>query len=210
MECWLGLSGPISRDTAILSLRYPILRKIRASIKIRREESIHQSCFQLWKLKCLNRQKNRFGVYPKPGFQGKKKENTYTPKRLQGVRGGPLRAVLVYRFWPPKNKIGTLPPPQTQNTPPPKTRKEFYGHGFFLQKERIFPGVHKIDAPISGPRIADKNFTDTRMFLTYRAILFIKGIHRAPKMVRYPPPWYLVLHRHICLIPHFATYRAII
>ena len=26
---------------------------------------------------------------------------------------------------------------------------------FFPQKERIFPGVHKIDAPISGPRIAD-------------------------------------------------------
>ena len=28
-------------------------------------------------------------------------------------------------------------------------------------------------------------------------------------MVRYPP-WYLVSHRHICAIPHFATYRAII
>ena len=37
---------------------------------------------------------------------------------------------------------------------------------FFLQKERIFPGVHKIGAPISGPRIADTNFTDTkRIFL---------------------------------------------
>ena len=24
------------------------------------------------------------------------------------------------------------------------------------------------------------------------------------------PPWYLVSHRHICAIPHFATYRAII
>ena len=29
-------------------------------------------------------------------------------------------------------------------------------------------------------------------------------------MVRYPPPWYLTLHRRICAIPHFATYRAII
>ena len=28
-------------------------------------------------------------------------------------------------------------------------------------------------------------------------------------MVRYPP-WFLVLHRHICAIPRFATYRAII
>ena len=24
------------------------------------------------------------------------------------------------------------------------------------------------------------------------------------------PPWYLVSHRHICAIPHFATYRAIL
>ena len=39
----------------------------------------------------------------------------------------------------------------------------------FLQKERIFPGVHKIGAPISGPRIADTNFTDTRIFLSFTA-----------------------------------------
>ena len=45
--------------------------------------------------------KKRFGVYQRACFQGKKKENTYTPKSLQGVRGGPLRAALVYRFWPP-------------------------------------------------------------------------------------------------------------
>ena len=33
---------------------------------------------------------------------------------------------------------------------------------FFLQKERIFPGVHKIGAAMSGPRIADKKtFTDS-------------------------------------------------
>ena len=37
--------------------------------------------------------------------------------------------------------------------------------GFFLQKERFFPGVHKIGAAISGPGIADTNFTDTRIFL---------------------------------------------
>ena len=35
----------------------------------------------------------------------------------------------------------------------------------FLQKEGIFPGVHKIGVAISGPRIADKNLTDTRIFL---------------------------------------------
>ena len=42
----------------------------------------------------------------------------------------------------------------------------------------------------------------------YRAMLFKGGLH-SPKMVRYPPPlWYLIFHRHICAIPHFATYRA--
>ena len=35
----------------------------------------------------------------------------------------------------------------------------------FLQKERIFPGAHKIGAAISGPRIADTNFTDTGISL---------------------------------------------
>ena len=62
-----------------------------------------------------------------------------------------------------KNKIGTPPPP-------PKKKNQKRGilrTWFFLQKERIFPGVHKIGAPISGPRIADTNFTDTRIFLEY-------------------------------------------
>ena len=40
----------------------------------------------------------------------------------------------------------------------------------------------------------------------YRAILF-KGVEHSPKMMRYPP-WYLISDRHICAIPHFATYRA--
>ena len=36
-----------------------------------------------------------------------------------------------------------------------------------------------------------------------------KRCEHAPKMVRYPP-WYLVLHKHISAIPHFATYHAMI
>ena len=58
-----------------------------------------------------------------------------------------------------------LPPPKKPKIPPPPANEEFYGHRFSCRKERIFPGVHKIDAPISGPRIADKKFTDTRIFL---------------------------------------------
>ena len=64
---------------------------------------------------------------------------------------------------PIKIKSALPPPPQTQ-IPPPKTRT-FMDMGFFLQKERIFPGVHKIGAAISGPKLAGKNFTDTRIFL---------------------------------------------
>ena len=60
-----------------------------------------------------------------------------------------------------KNKIGTPPPPPK---PPPK-KEEFYGHGFSCRKNAFFPGVHKIGAAISGPRIADTNFTDTGIFL---------------------------------------------
>ena len=30
-----------------------------------------------------------------------------------------------------------------------------------------------------------------------------EGGQHSPKMVRYPPPWCLILHRHICAIPHF-------
>ena len=55
-----------------------------------------------------------------------------------------------------KNKIGTPDPPPKPKIPPPQ-KEEFYGHGGF-------PGAHKIGAATSGPRIADKKFTDTRLF----------------------------------------------
>ena len=65
-----------------------------------------------------------------------------------------------------KNKIGTSPPPPKPKYPPPK--RGILWTWFFLQNGRIFPGVHKIGAAISGPRIADKNFTDTKR-------IFLKG-----------------------------------
>ena len=68
---------------------------------------------------------------------------------------------------PHKNKIGTPPPPPPK--PPPPKKEEFYGHRFSCRKNAFFPGVHKIGAAISGPRIADTNFTDTGIFL----ILFL-------------------------------------
>ena len=64
-----------------------------------------------------------------------------------------------------KNKIGTSPPPPNPKYPPPLKRGILWTW-VFLQKERIFPGAHKIGAAISGPRIADTNFTDARIYLT--------------------------------------------
>ena len=61
-----------------------------------------------------------------------------------------------------KNKIGTSPPPPK---PPQKKGNFMEKMGFCCRKNAFFPGVHKIGAPISGPRIADTNFTDTRIFL---------------------------------------------
>ena len=63
-----------------------------------------------------------------------------------------------------KNKIGTSPPPPNPKYPPPKN-EEFFGHRFSCRKNAFFPGVHNIGAAFFGPRIADTNFTDTRIFL---------------------------------------------
>ena len=65
-----------------------------------------------------------------------------------------------------KNKIGTSPPPKKKpKIPPPPLKRGILWTWLFLQNGRIFPSVHQIGAAISGPRIADKNFTDTRIFL---------------------------------------------
>ena len=65
-----------------------------------------------------------------------------------------------------KNIIGTSPPPPSNPKSPPPQNEEFYGHGgFSCRKKAFLPGVHKIGAAISGPRIADTNFMDTRIFL---------------------------------------------
>ena len=65
----------------------------------------------------------------------------------------------------------------------------FYKHSYLVSPYRAILRYYRCDTPC-------------------RAILFQAGLH-SPKMVRYPP-WHLVSHRHICAIPRFATYRAIV
>ena len=82
----------------------------------------------------------------------------------------------IWVFWDPqtlqnkgKHKMTNrpcLPPPKNPKYPPP-SNEEFYGHRFSCRKNAFFPRAHKIGTAISGPRIADKNFTDTRIFLKH-------------------------------------------
>ena len=69
-----------------------------------------------------------------------------------------------------KNKIGTPPPPPQNPKYPPPQNEEFYGYRFSCRKNAFFPGVHKIGAAICGARIADTNFTDTRIFLNLHSV----------------------------------------
>ena len=58
---------------------------------------------------------------------------------------------------PIKIKSALPPPKKKPKYPPPKTRI-LWTWVFSCRKNEFFPGVHKIGAPISGPRIADKKF----------------------------------------------------
>ena len=62
---------------------------------------------------------------------------------------------------PIKIKSALSPPPQK---PPPK-KGNFTDMVFPAERTHFFRVFHKIGAPISGPRIADTNFTDTRIFM---------------------------------------------
>ena len=103
-RCLAGPSGQ-GKDPPILKALWRVSSALgvnsATAVSNRRGKSIHQRCFQLGKLKCLNRQKRGLVYTKKLVFKG-----TYTPKRLQGVCGGPLCGVLLYRFWPPIKQYG--------------------------------------------------------------------------------------------------------
>ena len=76
-----------------------------------------------------------------------------------------------------KNKIGTPPPPKKPKIPPPppKKKRNFMDMGFPAERTHFSRRNFKTSAPISGPRIADRNFTDTRILLTKRGSLKTTG-----------------------------------
>ena len=81
----------------------------------------------------------------------------------------PLRPFVRKIPAPIKIKSALPPPPKTQ-IPPPQN-EEFMDMAVFLQKEGIFPGVHKIGAAIYSRRIADKN---SRIFPNLLSLEFVK------------------------------------
>ena len=85
---------------------------------------------------------------------------------------------------PIKIKSALPPPPPNPKYPPPKTRN-FMDMGFSCRTDAFFPGVHKIGAAISGPRIADTNFTDTRIFLILADVWSLLAVlpKNSPKVV---------------------------
>ena len=90
--------------------------------------------------------------------QSEKAENadTKTQKmRLTGFQKNPRAH---------KNKIGTPPPPKTQNTPPPRTRN-FMGMGFSCRKNAFFQAPIKLAQPFPAPELRARDFMDTRTFL---------------------------------------------
>ena len=89
-----------------------------------------------------------------------------TARPYRAIPRDHLRKILA----PIKIKSALPPPKKKPKIPSPPQNEEFLWTWFFLQNGHIFPGVHKIGATISGPRIADKNLTDTRIFLTISAI----------------------------------------
>ena len=59
--------------------------------------------------------------------------------------------------------------------------------GSSCRKNAFCQASIKIDAPISGPRIADKNFTDTRIFLRKVQNLEILEILESLEILENPP-----------------------
>ena len=57
------------------------------------------------------------------------------------------------------------------------------------------------------PHIA--RYSDAIAAIPHIARYFLREVSTPPKWCD-TPPWYLILHRHIRAIPHFATYRAIV
>ena len=115
-------------------------------------------------------------------------------RKATGYFGGSAFTMIRKIRAPTKNKIGTSPPPPLKPKIPPPLKRGILWTWVFPAEERIFPGVRKIDAPISGPRIADRNFMDTkRIFLITDLLAMVCNMSTWAMYMTRHAGWYLRL-----------------
>ena len=82
-----------------------------------------------------------------------------------------------------------------------------FSSGFLNFLQRILSLFLQVFYGLSGPISRDTAILSLRYPISRDTFL---GRLALPQNGAIPPSWYLVLHRHICAIPRFATYRAIL
>ena len=88
-----------------------------------------------------------------------------------------------------------------------KTRNSTHELPHECAHENAQMGVHMARGQLSGPIPRDTAILSLRYPISRDTF---SGRVALPQNGAIPPLWHLVSHRHICAIPHFATYRAII
>ena len=88
--------------------------------------------------------------------------------RIAQIRVANCRAIYQKNPCAHKNRIGTPPPPKTQNTPPLK-RGILWAWVFPAERKHFSRGPY-IGTAISGPRIAGKTFYGHEIFLNLRLL----------------------------------------
>ena len=99
------------------------------------------------------------------GERGRKNEGKRV--RGKGPRKRTRKTLILVPLWCRYSLVRKIPAPikNKMGTPPPLERGILWTWRFSCRKNAEILGAHEIGAAVSGPRIADKNFTDTRLFL---------------------------------------------
>ena len=81
------------------------------------------------------------------------------------------------------------------------------GEGISNSAAKLLGPILVFSLVLSGPISRDTAILSLRYPISRDTFLDRLAL---PQNGAIPPPWYLVSDKHICAIPHFATYRAII
>ena len=136
-----GLSGPISRDIAIVSLRYPLSRDTFSAIPaIPQQDAIHPPGALFYTAISV-----RY-----PILQHIARYLCDTPGK-QAQQNFAILSLKVFRKIRAPIKIKSALPPPPPKTPPQNA--EFYGHGFSCRKNAFFQASIKLAQPFPAPEL---------------------------------------------------------